>query len=132
VLARNHNLLSDSPLGIGLRDEHPSALDLLLSALGSDLVLRLQAGLSRTGLEVASLELKLRAELEDPLAALDVRGADGSPALSRVSGVFYLTGFLEEADTELLEETWRQAQQASPVLQTLRRACPVTIEFKQL
>ncbi|MFA7330168.1 MAG: OsmC family protein [Candidatus Delongbacteria bacterium] len=127
---RGHDLLSDSPLGLGRRDRHPSSLDLLLAALGSDLVLRLQAELGRTGLEVQSLELSLRAELEDPLAALGVRGAEGSPALAGVSGSCYLTGFLDEGEDETATACWQAASRTSPLLQTLRRACPVNIELK--
>lgn len=129
---RAHALLSDSPLGLGVRDAAPSALDHLLTALGSDLLLRLQAGLRRHGLAVDSIELSLQAELENPLAALGVRGETGSPALAGVAGSCYLTSALGREGQALVEDLWREAQAGSPVTQTLRRACPVEIALKFL
>ncbi len=129
VSARGHDLLSDSSLGLGLRDSHPSSLDLLLAALGSDLVLRLQAGLRRAGLAADSLELKLRATLDDPLAALEVRGAQGSPALAGITGRCWLTACLDAAGEDEARAVWLAARAGSPLLATLGKACPIHIDF---
>jgi len=129
VSTRGHDLLSDSSLGLGLRDSHPSSLDLLLAALGSDLALRLQAGLRRAGLAVDSLELKLRATLDDPLAALDVRGAEGSPALAGIQGRCWLTACLDLQGEAAARAAWQEACARSPLLTTLGKACPIEIDF---
>lgn len=129
VSTRGHDLLSDSSLGLGLRDSHPSSLDLLLAALGSDLLLRLQAHVRRAGLEADSLELKLRATLEDPLAALDVRGATGSPALAGITGRCWLTACLDAEGEAAAREAWRAARAGAPLAATLAKACPLEIDF---
>lgn len=132
VSTRGHDLLSDSSLGLGLRDSHPSSLDLLLAALGSDLVLRLQARLRRAGLAADSLELKLRATLEDSLAALDVRGATGSPALAGITGRCWLTACLDPEGEEEARAAWQAARAGSPLAATLGKACPIEIDFQIL
>lgn len=132
ITARGHSLLSASPLGLGLRDDQPCALDFLLSSLGSDLTLRLQAGVRRLGLDLQFLELRLRARLGEPLVALEVVGASGSPALAGIRGTLHVTGYLSDEAAGELRTAWQAAQLSSPVLQTLRRACPVEIELNLL
>jgi hypothetical protein len=132
VSARGHDLLSDSSLGLGLRDSHPSSLDFLLAALGGDLALRMQTGLRRAGLAVDSFEVKLHATLEDPMAAMAVRGATGTPALREIRGRCWLSACLEPAEEEEAGRVWQEARETSPVMATLARACPIYLDFSIL
>lgn len=132
VSARGHDLLSDSSLGLGLRDSAPSSLDLLLSALGGDLALRMQGGLRRAGLAVDSFEVRLRATLEDPMAALGVRGATGSPAMREIRCRCWLSACLDPQEEVLAQALWQEARDTSPVLATLARACTITVDFSIL
>jgi hypothetical protein len=130
VQTRGHSFLIDSPLGLGVRDAHPCAMDQWLGALGAELTLGLQAAVRRRGLVCPAIELTLIAELENPLVAVGVVGEVGSPAVRSIQGNCYLTDLADDADGPVLAACWDDVYGRSPILQTLLRACPVAIELK--
>lgn len=126
---RGHSFAIDSPLGLGVRDDQPSAMDHWLGALGADLILGLQAAVRRHGLACPTIELSLVAELENPLVAVGVVGEPGSPAVKRVSGRCYASDLADDHRREILVACWEDTRRRSAILQTVCRACPVEIEL---
>jgi hypothetical protein len=116
------------PLGLGADRSAPAAIELALGALGGEL-LQLLAGLCRReGLSLDSLELSLQANLEHPLAALGVIGAEGEPAIRSVRGVCHAVS-LDTRGPQRLPDLWNQALARAVLLGTWRRACPVEIRL---
>lgn len=108
-------------------DEHPSAIEMLLGALGADLLSGWYREAERDGLEIGAAEIDLACHLEDPLAHLGTVGAEGHAGLGEVRGTLYVS---VEPDDAPLEPAWDRTRRRSPLLQTLARACPVAIGLK--
>ena len=122
--ARNHTLELGRAASFHDRDDHPSAIEWLLSALGGDLIDGWTATASRAGLPRHDVELRLEATLDEPLAHLGVVGVGGSPAIAAITGTLYL-GL--PAPPETLAALWRATCERSPLHATLSRACAITI-----
>jgi TusA-related sulfurtransferase/uncharacterized OsmC-like protein len=128
VLSRNHAFVVGQPLSFNTEDEHVSALEYLLGALGSCLLLGLQWRLSQRGVKVANLELSIQAKVQNALVFLGIED-DGSPGLSHVKGKAYVQA--DAADAALKAE-WENTVRRSPVAQTILRGAPVDIEFMRV
>lgn len=109
------------------RDAHPSAVELLLGALGGDLVHGLAAEAARRGIALHGVEASLAGRLDNILVHLGVVGEEGSPALATVTGTLYAAA---DADRAALEPAWRAALERSPLYQTLRRCATIAIELR--
>lgn len=106
---------------------HPSALDLLISALVADLLAGLQREAARAGIAIHDAELNVAAELDNPLVALGVVGEAGSAALRSIRGSLYVSS---NESLEAIEPLWRRSLERAPVYSTLRRCADITIELK--
>jgi len=119
------------PLGLGADRSAPAAVELALGALGGELT-QLLAGLcAREGLTLDSLELSLTATLAHPLAALGVVGVAGVPAIAAVDGSCHVVS-LDPDGPERLPALWAAARARAVLLNTLGRACPVTLRFNAI
>ena len=125
--ARTSTFSVGSQASLREQDEHPSALELLLGALGGDLMFGLAAAASRAGLTVDALEVSLHARLNNPLVHLGVVGESGHAGMEEITGALYAAIDGEAAE---IDELWHAARQRSPLYQTLTRAARVAIELK--
>jgi hypothetical protein len=125
--ARTSSFVAGSQASLRERDEHPSAVELLLGALGADLIQGLAAQAAGAGLAVEAMEASLSARLNNPLAHLGVVGETGHAGIEEVVGVVYGAIDGEDADIRRL---WSVVLERSPLFQTLTRAARVAIELR--
>lgn len=126
VFARNHSWSTGQPASFDTEDAVPSAIEQLLGAVASCLVVGFQWRASKEGIAIDDLEVSLSARAENILTFLGVED-EGSPGLSRVEGKFYVRS---DGDEERLEQLWEETVRRSPVTQTLLGEAVVEIEFK--
>lgn len=122
--ARNHSIDLGRAASFHESDERPSAIEVLLGALGADLLDGWTEATRRAGLPAHDAELRLRATLDEPLAHLGVVGVTGSAAIAEVSGSFYVG---VGAPPEVLETLWRETRTRSPIHATLIRSTAISI-----
>ncbi len=130
---RNHAVAIGQPASFDTADPAPSAIELLLSALGGCLAVGLQWRASRQGIAVRQLEVSLRARADDILVFLGIddtseasRGA-GHPGLAVIDGSIYVDC---DADDATLQQLFTDTVARSPVAQSLLRGVPLRISAK--
>ena len=105
---------------------HPSALDLLVAALATDLISGLAREAARAGHPLRDAEASLSARLDNPLVALGVVGESGHAGLSDVTGSFYVRCDADDSD---LREWWAHTLAHSPTYATLERAATLRLDL---
>lgn len=128
VYARNHAFDVGQPASFDTSDAAPSALEHLLGALAGCLAVGMRFRITERGHEVFELEVSLRARLDDALVLLGL-SQDGHAGLAEVRGRVFVES---SADDALLDEAWQETLRRSPVLASLARPVPLTIERKSL
>lgn len=123
AFVRNHTLAIGQPASFDTADAAPSAVEMLLAALGGCLAAGFRWRASRRGIEVRNLEVSLSARADNILVFLGVQEA-GSPGLAAVEGKAWVDA---DGDDEVLEALWRETLARSPVAQTLVRQVPVEV-----
>ncbi len=123
--ARNHSWRVGEPLSFAPKDELPTAVELAVGALAADLIggLRRICRLKRIDFERA--ELSVQWTLDNPLTYIGVVGEEGTPAISTIYGVLYVSCFEEEA----LSEAWQETLLRSPLFNTLRKAAVINLRL---
>lgn len=129
IVTRNLRFDAEGQTSLPAEADHPSALDLLVAALATDLLAGLRRAAARAGLALHDAELSLAARLDNPLVALGVVGEDGSPGLAALRGALYVH---TEASERTLETLWGQVLAHAPVYATLCRAAHVRIDLKPI
>jgi hypothetical protein len=108
-------------------DPHPSAVEYLLGALGSDLVTGFAAHAARHGIVVDALEASISGRLNNPLVFLGVVGETGHPGFEAISGTLYVS---TDADEPILQEAWQETLARSPLVNTLQRCVALSLELQ--
>jgi uncharacterized OsmC-like protein/TusA-related sulfurtransferase len=125
---RNHDVAIGQPASFDVEDEAPSAIELLLAAVGGALTTGLLWRLSKQQIEVSNLEVVVKGRLEDSLVFLGVADA-GSPALARVDVTIYTDA---ECERSVLDATFAETLRRCPVTQSLLRGVPVDTRLQTL
>lgn len=127
---RNHAVAVGQPASFDTSDAAPSAVELLLSALGGCLAVGFQWRASRRSIEVHRLEVSLRARANDILVYLGSvpTGGAAHPGLASIEGSLYVDC---DAEEETVEELFAETLARSPVAQTLLRGVPLAITAKR-
>ena len=112
---RNHTLEIGQPASFDTEDAAASAVEHLLSALGSCVAVGLRWRLGREGFEVRHLEVSLRARAENVLVFLGIED-QGSPGFRAIRGTVFVDS---DADPDRLEALFQDTLRRSPVAQTL-------------
>ena len=107
----------------------PSAVEVLLGAIGADLFSVFREELRRRHIEADDLELRISAGLVAPLAQLGVVGETGDPGLSSIEGTLFVTA---DADRAALDAAWSAALARSPVAATLARGSEIRVEVRPM
>ncbi|NUN47909.1 MAG: sulfurtransferase TusA family protein [Candidatus Brocadiae bacterium] len=126
--ARNHAIAVGQPASFDTSDPAPSAVELLLAALASDLAVGFQWRAGKRGIEVRNLEVTVRAKSENILVFLGAEEA-GDPGLAGIEGTCYVDA---DADAEALLALWEETLRRSPVGRTLARAGRLSIPLRTL
>jgi TusA-related sulfurtransferase len=127
IYARNHALDVGQPASFETADKAPSAIELLLGALGGCLTSGFAWRASKRGVELRALEISLAARADNILVFLGL-GKGGHPGLAGIEGTLYVDA--DGAD-DVLDELWRETVDGSPVAQTLLRGAPLAIEMRR-
>jgi uncharacterized OsmC-like protein len=115
------------PASFDTQDAAPSALEYLLAALGGCLVAGFQWRASRRGIEIRNLEVSLRAQANNILVFLGIEER-GHAGLGGITGSLYVEA---DAEDDVLQALWEEAQLRCPVTQSLVRQVPVEIQMKR-
>ncbi|MEO6595521.1 MAG: OsmC family protein [Planctomycetota bacterium] len=126
ALVRNHSVLVGQPASFDTEDTAPSAIELLLAAIGSALTTGFQWRLSQQGVEVHNLEVVVKGRSANSLVFLGVE-QDGNPALDAVEVAIYVAC---DAERTVLEATLGETMRRCPVTQSLLRSVVVTAQLR--
>ena len=123
VYCRNLSFDVGQPASFEEADTSPSAVEVLLGALGGALAVAFATACSQRGLEVDDIELTARGKLHNVLAHLGLE--QGDPSFQSIQVRCFASTFDDEAT---VREAWQEAVDRSPIAATLRRA--VELELK--
>ena len=129
VYARSHRVEVGSPLTFDRDDPRVSALEQVLGALGSDVVVGFWRLAKKKRLEIHGVEATVEATLENPLTFLGVVGETGEPAMKAARVRVYVS---TPGAREAVEEVWRETLATSPLVCTLRRSVDLDLTVKTL
>ena len=114
---RNFAFTVGQPASFEEKDEHPSAVEMLLGALAGDLATGFFTACARAGLQVDDVEITARAGLHNVLAHLGLE--EGDPSLEAVVIKVFASTMDDEAKVRAVwDDVWRR----SPVAMTLAKA----------
>lgn len=108
-------------------DEHPSAVEYLLGALGGDLVCGFQKEAAARGLSIHAVELSIAGRLNNVLVHIGVIGEHGHPGFESITGTLYVGAV---ADEQEVDSAWRETLARSPLFNTLSRCATVAINLR--
>ncbi len=118
---RNHALTIGQPASFDVQDEAPSALELLLAAVGGALNTGLQWRLSQRGIEAPNLEVVVKGRLDNALYVLGVDDR-GSPALAGLDVAVYTDA---DCGDDQLRAVLAETVERCPVTRSLTRGVAV-------
>jgi hypothetical protein len=121
---RNFQLDVGQPASFEERDEHPSAVEYVLGALGGALAVGFATECSKAGLDVDDVELTVRGKLHEPLAQLGL--VQGDPGFASIEVKCFASSFEDEAK---VRQAWTLAVERSPLVATLRKACELKLKL---
>jgi hypothetical protein len=114
------------PLQFDPEYERVSALELLLAALGADLVNGLTELARRARVEIHDVEAVVSGRLNNPLTHLAVVGEQGHPGLQQAAVRVYVGSDAEESAVRAL---WDQTLARSPLVHTLKGAAALDLSL---
>lgn len=125
VYSRNHSFIVGQPADFSAMVEAPSAIDYLLSALGSCITVGFHMHSSRQKITVDAMELSMKGKLDNVLYHMQLED-EGSPRVSNISGTLYVSS---PEDESKLREVWQLTLSRSPIYQTLRDQVKIDLKM---
>ena len=122
---RNFTVEVGQPASFEERDEHASAVEYVLVALGGALSTGFASECRRNGLEVDDVEVTVTGTLRDVLVLMGVED-EGDPGFDTIT-VKCFASTLEDEDS--VRQCWERAVARSPVAATLARGCDLRLRF---
>jgi uncharacterized OsmC-like protein len=123
VYFRNFSFDVGQPASFEEKDEHPSAVEYLLTALAGALSTGLATECAKDGLEIDDIEISIKGKLDNVLAHLGIE--EGDPSFKSIE-LKCFASTLDDADK--LRAAWKRTFDRSPLAQTLKKA--VELEAK--
>jgi hypothetical protein len=120
VYCRNFKLDIGQAASFEERDANPSAVEVVLGALGGSLAVAFATECSRRNLEVDDIELTVRGTLHNVLAHLGLE--DGDPSFNEIHIRCFASTFDDES---AVDEAWRTTVDRSPIFATLAKAVEI-------
>ncbi|MFP5238730.1 MAG: sulfurtransferase TusA family protein [Acidobacteriota bacterium] len=121
---RNFSWKLGQPASFEERDEHPSAVEALLGALGGALATGYATECSRDGLEMDDIEITVKGRLGNILAHLGLE--EGDPSFSAIEVRCFASTLDDEAKARA---AWDRAVARSPLAATLAKALDLKTSF---
>jgi uncharacterized OsmC-like protein len=127
AFARKHRFEVGPAVQFDADYERVTALEYVLGAVGADLAVGLDRLARQRRVPIDGVEAVVKAELDDPAAALGVVGAEGHPGLGRLSVKLFVSTLEDEAKVRaVFDEVVRR----SPLARTLGGAVPFELAIK--
>jgi TusA-related sulfurtransferase len=120
IYTRNFSWKSGASLDFDRSAALPTALEQLLGSLLADVVASFATQCSQRQFVIDELEATVNARLQNTLAAVGVESGD--PSIKAMALVLFVTS---PVAADPLTAVWNAALKASPVFQTLNKACDV-------
>lgn len=118
IYSRNVSWKSGASLGFDRKTTLPTALEQMLGSLLADVIASFAMQCSQRQLLIDEQEATVNANLHNTLAAVGVESGDAS--IKAMALALFVTS---PATSDQLTEAWKVALEASPVFQTLSKAC---------
>lgn len=128
VHSRNHTLVVGQPAEFSEKVDAPSAVDHLLAALSSCLVVGFKSHSSRRNMIIDQMEMTLKGKLDNVLYHMELEDT-GSPRVTEIQGTFYVTS---PNDEEELLDVWNITKERSPMYQTLKDSVNIQLNFSMV
>lgn len=125
VAVRRQQFVVGRPIEFDQTSSRVAALEYALGALGAEVVNGLRVFAARRRIEIDAVEAVVTADLENPLAYLEVVGETGRPVLQQV----HLKVFVSCADQQPVRELFYAMLDRLPLTGTLRTAIQLTTEL---
>ena len=122
---RTHTVSLDEPDGLDATDTAASAHELILSAVGSCMMVGFVLNATLRGIQIRDLEIAVEGNFADIGKWAGV--SDGNPGYGGIKAKCFVSA---DADAAALRECWRLAVEGSPVTQTVRLPTPVETEIE--
>jgi len=122
---RTHTISFDEPGGLDATDTAASAHEMILSAVGSCMMVGFVLNATLRGIKIRDLEVAVEGNFADIGKWAGV--SDGNPGYGGVKAKCYVSA---DAEPAVLRECWRLAVEGSPVTQTVRLPTPVETEIE--
>jgi hypothetical protein len=124
VYCRNFSFDIGQPASFEEKDKHPSAVEVLLGALGADLTTGFSNECARSGLVLDDVEITVKGRLGDVLAHIGIQ--EGDPSIRRVEVKCFASTTEDEGR---VREAWERTVQRSPIASTLKKATEVDLKL---
>ncbi len=118
---RNFSLDVGQPASFEEQDAHPSAVEVLLTALTGDLTVAFASAAAQAGLDIDDVEITARGRLHNVLAHMGLE--DGDPSFASIELKAYASTMDDE---DAVRRLWTQTVARSPIAQTLSKATELT------
>lgn len=126
VFCRNHSWEVGQPASFDIKDEAPSAVEYVLSALGACLAMGFQIHASRRGIQIEEIEISLSGQIENIFVFIGTE-TDGHSGFKQITGTIYVSADADEKD---LQSIWQETLKASPVANTLLHSIHLEIAMR--
>ena len=125
VAVRRQQFVVGRPIEFDQTAPRIAALEYALGAVGAEIVNGLRVFVSRRRIEIDAVEAVVTADLENPLAYLEVIGETGRPVLQRI----HIKVFVSCADEQPVRDLFHFMLDRLPLTGTLRAATTLTTEL---
>jgi len=127
VYCRNFSIEVGQPASFEASDKHPSAVEYLLAALGSDLTTGFATECAKSNLSVDDIEMTINGKLNNVLAHLGLE--DGDPSFASIEMKLFVSSFEDQAK---VREAWDRTLKRSPLAATLKKAVDLKLKLSIL
>jgi uncharacterized OsmC-like protein len=122
---RTHTVTLDEPDGLDATDTAASAHELILSAVGSCMMVGFVLNATKRGIKIHDFEIAVEGNFADIGKWAGV--SEGNPGYGGVTAKAFVRA---DADEATIRELWRLAVDGSPVTQTVRRETRVDTDIE--
>jgi hypothetical protein len=126
VSARRHQFTVGRPIDFDAESLHVMALEYALGAVGAEIVTGLRVFAKRRRVELDHIEAVVDGHVSNALTYLEVVGAPGQPAVSRISIRVYISSPHDEPTVKRL---WTETLERLPLVVTFGRVLDLSLEL---
>jgi uncharacterized OsmC-like protein len=129
IHVRKHSFAAGAPLSFDVEYDAVSALEVLLGAVGADLVGGIQTVARRRRVEIDDIEVVVQGTLHNPLVYLRVVGEAGDAGIRAIEARVYISSLDDDARVRAV---WQEVLDTSPLVNTLNKAVKLELSYQQV